>query len=170
MKITQKGVKNKRLLIRGAITRQMGDAYLQCETLIIVYFFVCFLLIFWGIFHYIVLLIVLLWHRAPTLSRSFFYCSRVNHVKKKKHGWSWLRGCTVQPGGLSVPWFFVDFDITGRGCGCVCFWGFFSLRLFFPLLAVNVVVCPIIYLFVGVVCVLANSFTNIFNLWFYICE
>lgn len=53
---------------------------------------------------------------------------------------------------------------------CVCFFEVFSLRLFFPLLAVNVVVRPIIYLFVGVVCVLANSFTNMFNLWFYICE
>lgn len=44
----------------------------------------------------------------------------------------------------------------------------FLLRLFiFPLLAVSVVVCPIIYLFVGVVCVLANSFTNSFNMFLY---
>lgn len=147
VKITQKRVKQAydTSVHPWRITRQMGDAYLQCETLIIAYF----LLIFWGIFHYIVLLIVLLWHSAPTLlPRSVFpLLFLCKSREEKKHGGGWLRGCTVQPGGLLFPWFFVDFDITGRGCVCVCFEVFIALIVFlFPLLAVNVVVCPIIYL------------------------
>lgn len=54
-------------------------------------------------------------------------------------------------GGFFVcfPDFLLDFDITGRGCVCVYICEvLFLLRLFiFPLLAVSVVVCPIIYLF-----------------------
>lgn len=75
-------------------------------------------------------------------------------------------GCVAVQCSLEVCRF-PDFSwtLTSLGVGVrVCVFEVFSLRLFFPLLAVNVVVCPIIYLFVGVVCVLANSFTNIFNL------
>lgn len=48
---------------------------------------------------------------------------------------------------------------------------FASIVFSISVLAVNVVVCPIIYVFVCVVCVLANSFTNMFNMFsFSICE
>lgn len=74
-------------------------------------------------------------------------------------------GCVAVQCSLEVCRF-PDFSwtLTSLGVGVCVFLRFFRFDCSFLLLAVNVVVCPIIYLFVGVVCVLANSFTNIFNL------
>lgn len=129
------------------------DAYLQCETLIKVYFL--FLLIFWGIFHYIVLLI-LLFDTAYSADRGVGGLGVLSIVlvyklrMEKKCGGGWLRGCTVQPEVFFrlFPWFFAGlWHHWAWVCVCICE-VLFLLRLFiFPLLAVSVVVCPIIYLF-----------------------
>lgn len=148
----------------------MGDAYLQCETLIIAYF----LLIFWGIFHYIVLLIVLLWHRAPTLLPQsvfplLFSCK--SREEKKNIG---EVGCVAVQCSLEVCCFpDLSWTLTSLGVDvCVCILRFFFCFDCFSFSFVGSECSGLSnYLpFVGVVCVLANSLTNSFNLWFYICE
>lgn len=128
------------------------DAYLQCETLIIVYFL--FLLIFWGIFHYIVLLI-LLFDTAYSADRGVGGLGVLSIVLVYKLR---VEKSVEDVGCVAVQCsrrFFRLFSLIFAGlwhhwawvCVFICEVSFL-LRLFiFSLLAVSVVVCPIIYLF-----------------------
>lgn len=112
---------------------------------------------------YISLYCLLLLIVAPTLPIEVFflfsYCSRVNLPARKKKSWSEVGCVAVQ---CSQRFDSLNFDITGLFVW-LYFWGFVAnFRFDCFSLAVNVVVCPIIYPFLCVVCVLANSSSRIF--------